>query len=348
MKTKLLVLIAVITMTSAVSCNLRQPQKYQASFLILFNTVTEIVGYADSKDEFEEFAHFIHDSLKEYHELYDKYNEYEGINNIKTINDNAGIAPVKVDQRIIDMLLFSKEMYERTNGTVNIALGPVLEIWHDYRTEGIDDPLNAKLPPIEDLLEANSYTDINQLIINEEEFTVYLTDEHMSLDVGAIAKGYATEQVVRMAIENGYSDFLLSVGGNTRAVGTKGKAQELWSVGIQNPDKSSEQSSIYTMALTDMSLVASGNYERYYTVDGKKYHHIIDPNTLMPAAYYTAVSLLCEDFGMADALSTAIYNMPFEEGKALIQSFDKVEAMWIFPNGERQFSDHFKDYIKSE
>lgn len=348
MKTKLLVLIAVITMTSAVSCNLRQPQKYQASFLILFNTVTEIVGYADSKDEFEEFAHFIHDSLKEYHELYDKYNEYEGINNIKTINDNAGIAPVKVDQRIIDMLLFSKEMYERTNGTVNIALGPVLEIWHDYRTEGIDDPLNAKLPPIEDLLEANSYTDINQLIINEEESTVYLTDEHMSLDVGAIAKGYATEQVVRMAIENGYSDFLLSVGGNTRAVGTKGKAQELWSVGIQNPDKSSEQSSIYTMALTDMSLVASGNYERYYTVDGKKYHHIIDPNTLMPAAYYTAVSLLCEDSGMADALSTAIYNMPFEEGKALIQSFDKVEAMWIFPNGERQFSDHFKDYIKSE
>lgn len=348
MKKTLLVLLIIITLLSAVSCNLRQPQKYQASFLVLFNTVTEIVGYADSKKEFEEFAQFIHDNLKEYHELYDKYNAYEGINNIKTINDNAGIAPVKVDKRIIDLLLFSKEMYEQTNGTVNIALGPVLEIWHDYRTDGIDDPMNAKLPPMEDLVAANAYTDINQLIINEEESTVYLPDEHMSLDVGAIAKGYATEQVVRIAIENGYSDFLLSVGGNTRAVGTKGKSHELWSVGIQNPDKTSEQSSIHTMAITDMSLVASGNYERYYTVDGKIYHHIIDPSTLMPAEYFTAVSILCENSGMADALSTAIYNMPYEEGKAFIESLDNVEAMWILPNGERLYSEHFKDYIKVE
>ncbi|NLP35537.1 MAG: FAD:protein FMN transferase, partial [Clostridiales bacterium] len=147
MKRKLLIFLAIITMLSAVSCNLAKPKKYQGSFLVLFNTVTEVVAFANSESEFEEFTKLIYDNLKEYHELYDKYNDYDGVNNIKTINDNAGITPVKVDQRIIDMLLYSKDMYERTDGTVNIAMGPVLEIWHDYRTAGIDDPINAMLPP---------------------------------------------------------------------------------------------------------------------------------------------------------------------------------------------------------
>ena len=348
MKRRMLIFITILTMLSVTSCGLHKPKKYQASFLVLFNTVTEIVAYSDSEEEFKEFSQLIYDNLKEYHELYDKYDLYEGINNIKTINDNAGISPVKVDQRIIDLLLFSKEMYQLTDGTVNIALGPVLEIWHDYRTAGIDDPANATLPPMEDLIGANAYTDIDKLIIDEENSSVYLPEEHMSLDVGAIAKGYATEQVARIAMEHGYSDFLLSVGGNTRAVGTKGKDKELWSVGIQNPDKTSEKTSIHTMALTDMSLVASGNYERYYTVNGKIYHHIIDPETLMPSEYFTAVSILCEDSGRADALSTAIYNMPYEKGKAFIESLPDTEAMWILPDGEIRYSSHFKDYIKEK
>jgi thiamine biosynthesis lipoprotein len=345
MKKLLIALCTLILILNTTSCGLVRQEKNHASFLTLFNTVTEVIAYSNSKEEFEEFVQLIYDNLKTYHQLYDKYKDYEGINNIKTINDNAGIAPVSVDRRIIDMLLFSKEMYRITDGTVNIALGPVLEIWHIYRTAGIDDPLNAQLPSMEELIRANSFTDINQVIIDEENSTVFLTNENMSLDVGAIAKGYAAEQVTKIAFQKGYTNFLLSVGGNTRAVGTKGQEKAPWSVGIQNPDKSSEQTSLYTMALTDLSLVASGNYERYYTVDGKTYHHIIDPNTLMPSDYFTAVSILCEDSGMADALSTAIYNMPFEKGKAFIESFDNVEAMWIFPNGERKFSNHFKDFI---
>ena len=332
---------------TTVSCQ-RQPEKYKASFLILFNTVTEVMAVTDTEEEFMEFAEFIRDTLNEYHQLYDKYNLYEDVNNIKTINDSAGIAPVKVDQKIIDMLLFSKEMYEMTDGKVNIALGSVLEIWHDYRNEGIDDPLNAKLPPMEELVAANAYTDINMVIIDEDNSTVYLPDEHMSLDVGAIAKGYATEMVVKEAVNKGYNNFLLSVGGNTRAMGLKGEKDDLWNVGIQNPDKSSHIPTIYTLSITDMSLVASGNYERYYTVDGKIYHHIIDPNTLMPADYFTAVSILTQDSGIADALSTAIYNLPYEEGLKLIEEFEGTEALWIFPNGERKFSESFMDYILEE
>lgn len=339
-KLKFTLLLLLVGLTAS-SCN-RAPKKYEGSFLFLFNTVTEIVAYTNNEEEFREFANYIRDELEIYHQLYDKYNSYEGINNIKTINDNAGIKPVKVDKKIIDLLKLSVKAYELSKGTVNIGLGAVLEIWHDYRTQGIDDPINAKLPPIEILKEADNHTNLDNLIIDENQSTVFLKDSQMRLDVGAIAKGYATEQVVQAAIDRGYTDFLLSVGGNVRAVGGKGKEKTPWSVGIQNPDKESEQNSLFTLALKDLSLVASGNYERYYTVNGKNYHHIIDPNTLMPSEYFTAVSIVCEDSGMADILSTAIYNMPFDEGLTFIESLDNTEALWIFHDKTMKYSSGFE------
>ncbi|WP_330398567.1 FAD:protein FMN transferase [Anaerocolumna aminovalerica] len=338
-----LILTILITTTS---CSAKEQKKYSAQFLELFNTITEIIAYSDSKEDFSAFAQLIYDNLEEYHKLYDKYNNYDGINNIKTINDNAGIKPVKVDQRIIDLLLFSKNQYQQSEGKVNISMGSVLEIWHEYREDGINNPETASLPPMEQLEAANMHTDIDKLIIDEASSTVYLSDANMRLDVGAIAKGYATEQVSQIAKNNGYKNFLLSVGGNVRSMGTKGPKKELWSVGIQNPDKTSEKKSLYTLSLTNLSLVSSGNYERYYTVNGKVYHHIIDPVTLMPAEYFTSVSIVCEDSGLADALSTTIYNMPLEEGKALIESLEDVEALWVLPNGEIKYSEHFEELIK--
>ncbi|HCL01237.1 MAG TPA: FAD:protein FMN transferase [Lachnoclostridium phytofermentans] len=347
MSKKLVILSLLLTiLITTTSCSVKEQNRYSTQFLELFNTVTEIVGYSDSKEDFSVFSQLIYDNLEEYHQLYDKYKEYEGIHNIKSINDNAGIKPVKVDQRIIDLLLYSKDIYELSGGGVNVGMGSVLEIWHDYREEGINDPESAKLPPMEQLEAANLHTDIYKLIIDEIASTVYLSDKHMKLDVGAIAKGYATEQVCKIAEENGYKNFLISVGGNVRAVGKKGPKKELWSVGIQNPDRYSEQQSLFTLEITDLSLVASGDYERYYTVDGKRYHHIINPATLMPSEYFTSVSVICKDSGLADALSTTIYNMSFEEGKALIESLDDVEALWVFQDGELEYSENFENLIK--
>ena len=347
MSKKLVILSLLLTiLITTTSCSAKEPNRYSAQFLQLFNTVTEIVGYSDSKEDFSAFSQLIYDNLEEYHQLYDKYNEYEGIHNIKTINENAGIKPIKVDQRIIDLLLYSKNIYELSGGKVNIAMGSVLEIWHDYREEGINNPDGAKLPPMEQLEEANLHTDIDKLIIDEMASTVYLSDKHMKLDVGAIAKGYATEQVCKIAEDNGYKNFLISVGGNVRAVGKKGPKKELWSVGIQNPDRYSEQESLFILDIADLSLVASGDYERYYTVDGKRYHHIINPTTLMPSEYFTSVSVICKDSGLADALSTTIFNMSFEEGKALIESLDDVEALWVFQDGELEYTENFEDLIK--
>ena len=149
-------------------------KRYEASFLTLFDTVTTMVGYADSQETFTAQAQQIHDELLEYHQLYDIYNDYDGMNNLKTVNDNAGIAPVEVDARILDMLEFSKELYEETGGRVNVAMGGVLSLWHDAREAGIEDPANAYLPDQDALEEAARHADWSNVVIDEEASTVYL------------------------------------------------------------------------------------------------------------------------------------------------------------------------------
>ena len=333
-------------MASCAKTDTYDMKRYEAEFIELFNTFTKIVGYSETEEEFKSYAQQIYDDLTEYHRLYDIYTDYDGLNNIKTINDNAGIKPVKVDQKIIDMLVFSKSMYELTDGKTNIAYGSVLKIWHEYRTDGIDDPENAELPPLKKLQEASEHTDINDVIIDRENSTVFLSDPMMSLDVGAIAKGYATEQVADKLAANGLVSGILNVGGNVRAIGNNIKTGEPWSVGIQNPDSESEEAILNLVNLEETSMVSSGDYERYYTVDGKRYNHIIDTKTLFPAENFTAVTVICEDSGMADALSTAIYCMDFEQGHELIQSIEGSEAMWVFKDKSIRYSEGFEALIK--
>lgn len=341
------VVLIIVIISNLAACNLQKSNnRYQAQFLELFDTVTTIIGYAKDEPTFTGYAQLIHDNLEVYHKLYDIYNDYEGINNIKTINDNAGIAPVTVDKKIIDLLKFSKEAYELSDGKVNIAFGAVLAVWHQYREEGLADPTIAKLPPMEVLKDKEQHTDIDKVIIDEKASTVYLEDPDMSLDVGAIAKGYATERVAQSLEEKGITGILLSVGGNVRAIGNREEKQKEWNVGIQNPDLESNEKYLMITKIVDLSLVSSGDYERYYTVEGKKYHHIIDPQTLMPAQYFTAVSILCKDSGMADALSTTLFNMSLEDGKKLIESLNDTEALWVMKDGELIYSTGFEKYIK--
>lgn len=313
-------------------------KRYEASFLTLFDTVTTMVGYADSEEAFTAQAQQIHDALLEYHQLYDIYNDYDGLNNLKTVNDNAGIAPVEVDAKILDMLEFSKELYEETGGRVNVAMGGVLSLWHDAREAGIEDPANAYLPDQDALEEAARHADWSNVVIDEEAGTVYLADPDMSLDVGAIAKGYAVERVC----ETAPAGMLISVGGNVRATGPKPDGSP-WVVGIENPDGGDF---LHTLYVEDSSVVTSGDYQRYYLVDGQRYHHIIDPDTLYPATRWRSVSILCEDSGIADGLSTALFTLSQEDGQKLLDAFD-AEALWMTQDGELLYSPGFQAAVRT-
>ena len=319
-------------------------EQYTATFLDVFDTKTDIIGYAKSEEAFTEQVKVLKERFEYYHKLYDIYNDYEGVNNLKTINDNAGIAPVQVDEEIINLLKLSKDMYEMTDGEVNVAMGSVLEIWHIYRSAGVDNPEKATLPEMEDLEKAALHTDIDNLIIDEAARTVYLSDPEMSLDVGSIGKGYAVERVAEYARACGMEHMLFSVGGNICAIGTKWDGNN-WRLGIQNPDLSSQTNYVKKVSFSNMSLVTSGDYQRYYVVDGERYCHIIDADTLKPATSFSSVSILAPDSGLADALSTAVFNMSYEEGLEFIDKQKDVEAMWIMEDGTIRYSEHFQEYI---
>ncbi len=343
----LIIVLVILQVFSFDSCKASEKTKYSAHYFDYFDTVTIIMGYTETKEEFDGICEEIKTLLNEYHRLFTIYNRYENFTNLVTINDvTDGVHQVvEVDEKIIDMLVFAKDMYKKTNGKVNIAMGSVLSIWHIYRNEGLNNPSIAQLPPIEKLEEANKHTDINNLIIDEEKNTVYLADPLMKLDVGAIAKGYAVEQISRYLENEGIDGFLLNVGGNIRTIGNAGKEDSPWKAGIENPDTENEEKPyIEYLKLAGESVVTSGSYQRFYVVNGENYHHIIDPETLMPGVNFKSVSVITDDSGLGDAFSTALFLMSYEDGKALVEKTENIEAMWVMPDGEQRYSSGFEGY----
>jgi len=349
-------LAGALCLSLLAGCKSRQPQKeltrYTTIFYDVFDTVTQVIAYCENEDEFNTQMDALHADLVTYNQLYDIYNDYPGVTNVKTINDNAGKAPVEVDDRILSMLELADQMYQTTNGKLNIAMGSVLNIWHNYReaAEATESDADNQLPTMEELEAAAQHCDINNVIIDESAKTVYLADPEMSLDVGSVGKGYAVEMVCQAAQARGLTSALVSVGGNLRAIGTKPDGSQ-WTGGVENPWSSSD---VYTsdsmlgdpINMSDMALVTSGDYQRYYVVDGKRYHHLIDPDTLFPATYFNGVTVLCNDSGLADCLTTGLFCQSLEDGQKIVESLDGVEAMWCTPDQQIVTSSGWDSHLK--
>ena len=316
-----------------------EQKQYTATFLTVFDTVTTIVGRDVSEESFTEKTQAVHDVLLHYHQLFDIYNEYEGLNNLKTINDHPG-EPVEVEQAVIDLLLDCKAYYALTVGRVNAAMGSVLYLWHEAREDGLNDFAGAYLPDADALTEAAQHTGWDNVVIDDEANTVTLTDPALRLDVGAIAKGWSVQRAAETAPEG----LLISVGGNVCATGPKDASGTPWVVGVQDPDGG--ENYLHTLYLTRGSMVTSGDYQRAYMVDGELYHHIIDPDTLYPGKLWRAVTVVCPDSGLADALSTALFLLPQEEGQKLLTQCESY-AMWVDAEGKMYYSTGFEDLIRT-
>ena len=334
-----LLLVCILLSGCAAAGNTTESKIFEATYLTLFDTITVIKGSAQSKEVFTSIAQSIHDELNFYHQLFDIYQDYEGLNNLKTVNDMAGVAPVKVDRKIIDLLLDCKDYHNLTGGKVNVAMGSVLNLWHIARNDGINDPMHAKVPDGAALQIAAQHTSIDAVVIDEEASTVFISDPDARLDVGAVAKGWSVQRVA----DNAPAGLLISVGGNVCATGPKDANGTPWVVGIQNP---AGDDYLHTIYASQISIVTSGDYQRYYRVNDKIYHHIIDPATLFPSTYWRSVSIICPDSGLADALSTALFIMDREEGMALAESCG-AEAMWVAADGQEFMTVGFEKMLRT-
>lgn len=305
-------------------------EKHTEKVYEYFDTITTFMGYTKDEEEFNHYVSVLNEELKRYHQLYNSYDAFEGVNNFRTINENAGKKPVEVDSKIIELIEYSKEMYDLTGGKINIAMGSLLGLWHDAREISVDNPDEARIPEESVLKTASSHKDINAIEIDKEKNTVYISDPDVQIDIGAIGKGYATKIIAKRLEEEGLKHGILSVGGDDVLIGDNPASENsYYKIAIQNPDledKENPYSSV--VSLRNTSVVTSGDYQRYFMVDGKRYHHIIDPETMYPSTKWRSVSVILDDIAEADTISTYLFILDYEEGLEFAKKVG-AEVLWI-------------------
>ena len=336
------------------SCFNNKEKVYTETVDGLFDTVHVISGYDKSEQEFKKKVKFYQEEMEKLHKLYTSYEDFQGINNISTINENAGIKPVKVDRNIIDLLKNTLERNKEISDKVNIAAGNVIDLWDKAKMEG-------KLPEQSELEKMQKCAKTENIVIDEQNSTVFIKERCTKLNLGAVAKGYAVEQVTKKMEKAGMTSFIISAGGNVKVVGKRKipkKESEItdlkscknqFCIGIALPlynDNNIDKSNPYNngkndylakIATENMSIVTTGNYQRYFVMDNKVYGHVINLETLKPEDSFASVSVITEDSGLADFMSTTLFLLSYEEGKALIEKIgkkEKIDVIWAMKNGD--------------
>lgn len=337
---KFLTLLLALCMGCKTSINYTQKQMY--SFDSGFDTVIAYIEWVEDGDtQYRENANKTFEKFSYYNELFDSFHDYENINNIKTINDNAGIKAVSVNQEVIDMLLEAKYFYDISYGKIDVTAGKMISLWHDAREIGME--LNThgeygEVPNHAELEESIKHKGWDKIIIDDKNNTVFITDPYVSLDVGSVAKGYATQRVAEYLVTENVKNAVIDAGGNLKALSGKYNGKD-WITGIRNPNNPSlsPDDSLLTIQYSgDKSAVTSGDYERAFIAnDGKSYSHIIDPDTTYPADKYRSVTIITTDAGVADCLSTALFCLDYEDGLKVIEQYKKdhdnafLEVIWV-------------------
>ena len=320
-------------------------QRFSRTDLSAFDTVITLVAFAPDQASFDRAADRAFEKIQLLDHIFDGYSAYDDLHNLYYVNQHAAQTPVQIPEDLFRLLSWCKEQWAAGRRETNIAMGAVLSIWHEYRTAGMQHPDEAKLPPMEELTAASKHINFDDVVLDAEKQTVFFSDPDLTLDIGAVAKGYAADAVAELLYED-MPSFLLSLGGNVYAGNAPLDGRANWAVGVQNPDVT-QSGTKDILDVHDKTVVTSGDYWRYYTVDGERYHHIIDPETLFPSRKMVSVNILCESSILADFLSTALFVLPYEEGRQVADSLEGVEVMWILPDGSVRATDGMKDYARS-
>lgn len=321
--------IAVLLCLCCLSGCEAQPERYAASYWDSFDTLIEIIGYEKSQDAFDSSMQRAHALLLRLHAVFDRYNAHPGVAGVYALN-HAGGQPVQVEPELLKLLSEWRALNDSGGqaAPVNPALGTVIDIWKEYREQ------NAAVPDMDILQAANLHTSQAAIQIDMEMGTVQLMDAQMQLDLGAMAKGYAVEQLAQL-LDDIMPAYLINAGGNVRAGKPPQDGRAHWTVALTDPAQPTDH--LMRLGIEDLSVVTSGGYQRYYELNGVRYHHIIDPSTLMPGDRYLQTTVIMKDSGTADYLSTALFLLSYEEGLALAQSLG-ADAVWVMPDGTIQMT----------
>lgn len=256
---------------------------------------------------------------------------------VDEINEQAGIKPVKVSDDVYNLIKAAVHYSEDSGGGFDLAIGPITQLWHI----GFDDARKPEQSEIDQELKKVNYKKVK---LNDKEKTVYLEEKGMSLDLGAIAKGYITDEVVKVLKDNGVTSAIVDLGGNVYVLGDNPKSDSgKWKVGIQDPNES-RNTVVGTVQEKNKSLVTSGIYERYLKVGDEVYHHLFNSKTGYPFDNDIAGVTIVSDTSIAgDALSTAVFSKGVKDGMSYVDSLDGVDAVFITKEDDIYISKGLKD-----
>ena len=291
-----------------------------------FDTVVTMTVYTDDENLLSDAAA----ECQRYEEMLSRNIEGSDVWNINHANGKR--VPVSEETRVL--LEQALEFSRISNGRFDITIEPCVSLW-DFTGENI-----GGLPDQEALAQAAEKVDWTKLDLNEEGV---LLPAGMSIDLGAIAKGYISDRIADFLENRGVTSGLLNFGGNVRVIGTKPDGTQ-WRIGIQDPEGARDQSIVGVVNLAGNSVVTSGIYERGFYVDNICYHHILDTNTGWSVQNELAgISIVTKEACTGDALSTAVFAMGLTEGTAFIESLDGVDAIFVTRDGQVTWTSGLND-----
>ena len=311
---KILLFLAILLLFAG--CN---KQEYYSKNLFYMDTVINIKIYDNNKDK-------VNQAFIEIDNLYQKYekitNFYDQNSELYAINNNdLETEYIYLSDELTNLINLGLEWYDKSNGLLNINIGRLTKVWHDFRENPISLPTGLDMINI----------DIDQIKLEGNK----LLNNNPSIDLGSLVKGYVTELAGNYLEENGLEYYLINAGGNVKA----GKSNKgYYNIGIASPINQNEIFNI--IKGENISVVTSGGYERFIEYDNILYHHIIDPNTRYPANYVKSVTVIGKDSGLCDALSTILFLMDVDDGKEFIKNYD-VDVIWFTNENEIIKSDGF-------
>lgn len=321
-------LILVISVIGIIIYDKNIKREYTSKFFYM-DTYIYVKIYSNDSNKANKALKEVEKIYKEYHQLTDRYNSYDNINNIYYIkNNDSDDEYLKIDKRLYDIIDYGVSSYESSNGLIDISMGDVIDVWKKYRE-------NKDGIPNKDELKNNH--NIKDIILKDGYL---IKNNHVNIDLGCISKGYTTKIVGEYLKSIGISEYLINAGGNVLVGNHYNKGKYL--IGIEDP---MNQDDIFTVVSgNNISVVTSGGYERFYEYEGKKYHHIINPNTLYPEDNMKSVTIITSDSALGDILSTRLFLMSVDDGLNIINKMDNVEAIWYTNNNKQVKSKGFSKY----
>jgi len=294
----------------AVGCD--RPQLFKESRIVM-DTVVEISSYGSDKDK---ISKAIESSFREIERIENLFNRFDSSSAISMINRMAGMQEVSVNSEIYDLIKRSIDYSRISGGAFDITVAPLVELWDKAKRE-------KKLPDPEDIKETLKAVGYKNIVLNDERMSIIFVNKDAKIDLGGIVKGYAIDKVKDVLLSFGIDNALINVGGNIYALGSLNDNNK-WKIGIRHPRDN--KAILYKLELNDRAVSTSGDYERFFILNGRRFSHILNPLTGYPADCIISVTVITPSAEQADVLSTAVFVSGKDRGMELIKSIEKAEV----------------------